>query len=129
MPMCMWASTHPGNARRFLPSKTSLPCSAGTSGASSAILPSLTAISRASTDVLLGRTTRALLITRSNGFSMGSHSKIRAFEVRVVADISRRSLHDEDAVLEDIGAARHLKALHHVLFDQQHRYAFRIDAP
>src|SRR5262249_60758546 len=30
---------------------------------------------------------------------------------------------------EDIGAARHLKALHDVLFDQKQRDAFPIDAP
>src|SRR5215472_702409 len=114
MPMCMWASTHPGNARRPLASKTSLPCSAETSGASLATLPSLTAMSRASTDVVLGRTTRAFLITRSNSFSMRSQSEIRAFEIRVVADIAGHSMHDEDAVFEDIGAARHLEALHHV---------------
>src|SRR5262249_17036445 len=54
----------------FLASNTCLACSAGISGARRATFPSLTAMSRQSTDVLLGRTTRAFLITRSNGFSI-----------------------------------------------------------
>src|SRR5262249_39930537 len=70
MPICMWASTQPGNARRFLASNTCFACSAWISGARRAIFPSLIAMSRQSTDVLLGRTTRAFLITRSNGFSI-----------------------------------------------------------
>src|SRR5262245_11966688 len=60
----------PGNARRFLASKTCLPCSAWISGARRAIFPASIAMSRQSTDVLLGRTTRAFLITRSNGLSI-----------------------------------------------------------
>src|SRR5262249_31425954 len=60
----------PGNARKFLASKTCFACSAWISGARRATFPSLTAMSRQSTDVLLGRTTRAFLITRSNGLSI-----------------------------------------------------------
>src|SRR6185437_1718675 len=70
MPICMCASTHPGNARRFLASKTVFALSAAMSGSSRAILPSLTAMSRQSIAVLFGRTTRAFLITTSKVFSM-----------------------------------------------------------
>src|SRR5215467_984228 len=35
----------------------------------------------------------------------------------------------EHALFQDIGAARHLKALHDVLFDQEERDALPIDAP
>src|SRR5262245_40196849 len=70
MPICMCASTQPGNASRFRASKTSLACSAWISGARRAIFPFLTAMSRQSTDALFGRTTRAFLMTRSNDFSM-----------------------------------------------------------
>src|SRR5215510_4670423 len=120
MPICMWASTHPGNARRFFASNTSRAWSAAISGARQAIFPSLTATSRRSNEVALGRTTRAFLIRRSNSFSIGvSQSEIRALEIRVVTEIGRASVQDEGAILQDIGAVRHVEALHHVLLDQQ----------
>ena len=50
---------------RFLASKTSFACSAWMSGDRRATFPSLMAMSRQSTEVLLGRTTRAFLMTRS----------------------------------------------------------------
>src|SRR5262245_40402225 len=129
MPICMWASTHPGNARRFFASNASLACSAGRSGASQAMRPSWTAMSRRSTEVALGRTTRAFLITRSNGFSMDvSQSEIGALESGIVAEIGRASLQHEGAILQDIGPVRHVEALHHILLDQQQRHALRIDA-
>src|SRR5215475_12846796 len=77
MPICMWASTQPGNARKFLASNTSLACDTWISGARRAIRPSVIAMSRQSTDVLLGRTTRAFLITRSKDWSMVSPAQAR----------------------------------------------------
>src|SRR5215470_1270938 len=77
MPICMWASTQPGNARKLLASNISLACDAWMSGARRAIRPSVIAMSRQSTDVLLGRTTRAFLITRSNDWSMVSPAHAR----------------------------------------------------
>src|SRR6185503_4274068 len=70
MPICMCASTQPGNASRFLASKTCFASPAWMSGASRTIFPSLIAILRQSTEVLLGRTTRAFLITVSKTLSM-----------------------------------------------------------
>src|SRR5262252_389871 len=75
MPTCMWESIHPGSARKFLASKISFACSGWMSGASCAIRPCLTPMSRQSTDVLLGRTTRAFLITRSKGLSIRESSR------------------------------------------------------
>ena len=43
------------------------------------------------------------------------------------ADVGGASLQHEHAIVEDIGALRHLKALHHVLFDQQERDALGVD--
>src|SRR5262245_65028621 len=106
----MWASTHPGNAKQFFASNTSRACSAAISGARRAIFPSLMAISSRSSDVVLGRTTRAFLITRSNSFSIGvSQSEIRALEIGGVAQIDRASVQDEGAILQDIGAVRHVE--------------------
>src|SRR5215468_8328636 len=128
MPICMWASTHPGIAKKFFASNTSRACSAGRSGARLAILPTLTAMSSRSTEVALGRTTRAFLISRSNGFSIGvSQSEIRALEIGVVAEIGRAPVQDEGAILQDIGAVRHVEALHHVLLDQQEGDPIRVD--
>src|SRR5438445_135478 len=76
MPICMCASTQPGKTSRFLASNICLDCPASISGARRAIFPSRTAMSRRSTEVLFGRTTRAFLMTRSNCFSMGEFSAI-----------------------------------------------------
>src|SRR5215831_10762501 len=129
MPICIWASTQPGKAKKFFASNTSRACSAGRSGARRAIFPSVTAMSSRSTEVALGRTTRAFLISRSNGFSIGvSQSEIRALEIGVVTQIGRASMQDEGTILQDIGAVRHVEALHHVLLDQQKGDPVRVDA-
>src|SRR5712691_420591 len=86
MPICMWASTQPGNARKFLASNTSLASAAWMSGARRSIRPSLIAMSRQSTDVLLGRTTRAFLITRSKDLSMVSPTDARPVVGRLYRD-------------------------------------------
>src|ERR1700724_672081 len=70
MPTCMCASTQPGKARCFLPSKTCSASPAASSGARRLILPFLMPMSRQSTEVFLGRTTRAFLMTRSNNFDI-----------------------------------------------------------
>src|SRR5580704_18008897 len=70
MPTCMCASTQPGKARWFLPSKTWSACPTSSSGARRLILPPLMPMSRQSTEVLLGRTMRAFLMTRSNNFDI-----------------------------------------------------------
>src|SRR5215470_6809992 len=73
----MWASTQPGKAKKFLASNTSLASVAWMPGARRAIRPSAIPMSRQSTDVLLGRTTRAFLIRRSKDWSMVSPRKAR----------------------------------------------------
>src|SRR5262249_22803108 len=109
MPTCMWASTQPGNAKEFLASNTSLASAAWMSGARRAIRPSAIAMSRQSTDVLLGRTTRAFLITRSKDWSMVSPTNARPVVGRlhrgVVSWAERRQFFRADQGV--IAAGRH----------------------
>src|SRR5262249_29090998 len=107
MPTCMWASTQPGKARKLLASNTSLAGAAWMSGARRAIRPPAMAMSRQSSDVLLGRTTRAFLITRSNDWSIVSPGVARPVVGRlhmgIVSRAERRRFFRADQCVIDVG--------------------------
>src|SRR5262245_58673567 len=113
MPMCMWASTQPGNARRFPASNAALAWLAGRSGARRSILPSLIATSRQSTDCLLGRTTRAFLITRSYGLSIVRRRRLfRGFVALAEFDhLWRADQLIEGSEVEHAGAERLVRSM------------------
>src|SRR5262249_54058917 len=143
MPMCMCASTQPGNASKFFASNTCFDCSLLISGARRATLPSAIAMSRRSSEVWFGRTTRAFLITRSNSVSMcgflaalrlcspgfRSQAEIGALEIGIVGDVGGIAAEHDRAILQDIGATRQLESLHHILLDEQQCDAFGMNPP
>src|SRR5262245_56502313 len=99
MPTCVWASTTPGKASRFRPSKTWPASAAGISGATRAKRPSTIPRSSRSTAGRRGRTTRTFLTTRSRGgldvIVIGSHDGDRldldqVVGVRQRADLDHR---------------------------------------
>src|SRR5690349_11046246 len=90
----MCASTQPGNASRFFASKTCFASPAWMSGASRATFPSLIAISRQSTQVLFGRTTRAFLMTVSKTLSMRDIPFVRLIGLRARCLDDRRPAFD-----------------------------------
>src|SRR5580704_4452325 len=92
MPTCMWASTQPGKAKSSLASNASPASSARISAASRATLPFATPMSRQSTPVAFGRTTRAFLITRSKVFISDSRFLFRIGGDRAAASPPPRSL-------------------------------------
>src|SRR5262249_21508667 len=102
--MCMWASTQPGKAKWLRASKTCSAIASPRSSATRATFPPLMPISSRSTEVRLGRTTRAFLITRSNSFSMSGFLapplSARAGAPLSVRDPLARLAHDRRPALD-----------------------------
>src|SRR6185437_4929144 len=89
MPVCMCASTAPGNARRPLPSTTSVPRSGAIEADTSANFPSLIAISPTVTVLWLGRAMRRFLISTSNSVAMRATPKSQGTDKSTAGQASR----------------------------------------